>query len=54
MWRKTQVIGIGTALALCLFVGTAAFSEDAAPPRLRGTLDQMSGNTLTITDQSVI
>jgi hypothetical protein len=46
--RKAQVIGIGTALALCVFAGTAAFSEDAPPPRVRGTLDQVNGNALTI------
>ena len=52
MWRKAQVIGISTALALCVFAGTAAFSEDAPPPRVRGTLDQLNGNMLTIKTRS--
>jgi len=48
MWRKARIIGIGTALLVGVLGVTAAVSEDAAPPRLRGTLDQVSGNTLTI------
>jgi hypothetical protein len=48
MWRKAQIIGISTALLVGVLGVTAAVSEDAAPPRLRGTLDQVSGNTLTI------
>jgi hypothetical protein len=48
MWRKAQVIGIGTALLFGVLGATAVFSEDAPPPRVRGTLDQVSGNTLTI------
>jgi hypothetical protein len=50
--RKAQVIGIGAALVLCVFVGTAAFSEDASPPRVRGTLDQVNNNVLTIKTRS--
>jgi hypothetical protein len=48
MWRKAGIIGIGTALLVGVLGVTAAVSEDTAPPRLRGTLDQVSGNTLTI------
>ena len=48
MWRKARIIGIGTALLVGVLGVTAAVSEDAAPPRLRGTLDQVSGNTLTV------
>jgi hypothetical protein len=48
MWRKARIIGIGTALLVGVLGVTAAVSEDAAPARLRGTLDQVSGNTLTI------
>jgi len=48
MWRKARIIGIGTALLVGVLGVTAAVSEDAAPPRLGGTLDQVSGNTLTI------
>jgi hypothetical protein len=44
MWRKDRIIGIGTALLVGVLGVTAAVSENAAPPRLRGTLDQVSGN----------
>jgi hypothetical protein len=52
MWRKAQIIGISAALAACVFAGTAVFSEDAPPPRVRGTLDQVNGNMLTIKTRS--
>ena len=48
MWRKARIIGIGAALLAGVLGATVAFSEDAPPPRVRGTLDQVSGNTLTI------
>ena len=52
IWRKTKVVGIGAALAALVFGVTAGFSEDAAPPRVRGTIDQVNGNTLTIKTRS--
>ena len=51
MLRKAWVIGISAALAACVFGATAGFSEDT-PPRLRGTLDQVNGNMLTIKTRS--
>jgi outer membrane lipoprotein SlyB len=46
--------GFGTSAALIsgLFAATAVFSEDAVPPRVRGTIDQVNGNTLTIKAKS--
>jgi hypothetical protein len=52
MWRKAWVIGISAALVGWVFGVTAVFSEDAPPPRVRGTLDQVNGGTLTITTRS--
>ena len=52
MWRKAWFIGISAALAACVFGATAGFSEDTPPPRVRGTLDQVSGNMLTIKTRS--
>jgi outer membrane lipoprotein SlyB len=52
MWKKAWVIGISAALAACVFGATAGFSEDAPPPRVRGTLDQVNGNTLTVKTRS--
>jgi hypothetical protein len=52
MWRKAWFIGISAALAACVFGATAGFSEDTPPPRVRGTLDQVNGNMLTIKTRS--
>jgi hypothetical protein len=52
MWRKAWVIGISAALAACVFGATAGFSDDTPPPRVRGTLDQVNGNMLTIKTRS--
>ena len=52
MWRKAWVIGISAALAACVFGATTGFSEDTPPPRVRGTLDQVNGNMLTIKTRS--
>ena len=41
MLTKAQVIGVGTALALCVFAGTAVFLGRRARRRVRGTLDQV-------------
>ena len=48
MWRKAWVIVIGSAVAASVLGATAGFSEDAPPPRVRGTLDQVDGNMLTV------
>ena len=52
MLRKTWIIGISAAMAVCVLGATAGFSEDTPPPRLRGTIDQVNGNTLTIKTRS--
>ena len=52
MLRKISVIAISAAFAACVFGATAGFSEDATPLRMRGTLDQVNGNTLTIKTKS--
>ena len=52
MWRKAKVVAISAALVTCVFGATAGFSDDAAPPRVRGTIDQVNGNTLTIKTRS--
>ena len=51
MLRKTWIIGISAAMAVCVHGATAVFSEDT-PPRLRGTIDQVNRNTLTIKTRS--
>ena len=51
-WRKARNIGIGTVLLAGVLGATAVFSEDAPPPRVRGTLDQVNGNELTIKTRS--
>jgi hypothetical protein len=52
MLRKISVIAISAAFAACLFGATIGFSEDATPLRVRGALDQVNGNTLTIKTKS--
>ena len=52
MLGKISVIAISAAFAACLFGATVGFSEDATPLRVRGTLDQVNGNTLTIKTKS--
>jgi hypothetical protein len=52
MLRRAWVVGISAALVACVCGATAGFSEDAPPPRVRGTLDQVNGNTLTIKARS--
>ena len=52
MLRKARIVGISAAMAACVLGATAGFSEDTPPPRLRGTLDQVNGNTLTIKTRS--
>ena len=52
MLRKAWIVGISAAMAACVLGATAGFSEDTPPPRLRGTLDQVNGNILTIKTRS--
>ena len=52
MLRKAWVIGISAAVAACVLGAAAGYSQDTPPPRLRGTLDQVNGNTLTIKTRS--
>ena len=52
MWRTVRIVGTSAALISGLFAVTAVFSEDAVPPRVRGTIDQVNGNTLTIKAKS--
>jgi hypothetical protein len=52
MSGKISVVAISAAFAACVFGATAGFSEDATPLRMRGTLDQVNGNTLTIKTKS--
>jgi hypothetical protein len=52
MLGKVRIIGISAALAACLFGATAGFSDDAPPPRVRGTIDQVNGNAVTIKTRS--
>ena len=52
MLGKISVIAISATFAACVFGATAGFSEDATPLRVRGTLDQVNGNTLTIKTKS--
>jgi hypothetical protein len=52
MLGKVRIIGISAALAACLFGATAGLSEDAPPPRVRGTIDQVNGNAVTVKTRS--
>jgi hypothetical protein len=52
MLRKAWVIGVGALAAASVFGATAILAEDAKPSRVRGTLDQVNGQTLTIKTQS--
>jgi hypothetical protein len=42
MWRNPKIIAMSAALISCVFGATVGFSEDAAPPRMRGTIDQVN------------
>jgi outer membrane lipoprotein SlyB len=48
MRKRVRAVGITTALAACLFCATAGFAEDTTPARVRGTLEQVNGNALTV------
>jgi hypothetical protein len=47
MWRNAWVWGVSVGLAASVLGASLALAQDA-PPRLRGTLDQVNGNALAI------
>jgi hypothetical protein len=47
MWRNAWLWGVSVGLAGSVLAASLVIAQDA-PPRLRGTLDQVSGNALTI------
>jgi hypothetical protein len=51
MWRSPRLWAISAGLAVCALGSTAAISEDM-PARVRGTLEQVNGNTLSVKTRS--
>ncbi len=51
MPRSVNIWGIAIGAAACIFGTAAAFAQDT-PARVRGTLDKMDGNNLTIQTRS--
>jgi hypothetical protein len=51
MSSKIKISTVALALAACVAVSTIVFAEDA-PARVRGTLQKMDGNNLTIATKS--
>ena len=51
MPRNVKIWGIAVGVAACVFGTAAAFAQDT-PARVRGTLDKMDGNNLTIQTRS--
>jgi hypothetical protein len=47
MWRNAWVWGVSVGLAASVLGASLTLAQDA-PPRLRGTLDQVNGNALAI------
>ena len=47
MPSNVKILGIAIGVAACVFGTAAAFAQDT-PARVRGTLDKMDGNNLTI------
>jgi hypothetical protein len=47
MWRNAWLRGVSVGLAVSLLGASAVLAQDA-PPRVRGTLDQVNGNALAI------
>ena len=47
MWRKAWVWGVSVGLAASVLGASLTLAQDA-PPRLRGTLDQVNGNALAV------
>ena len=52
IWRKAKVVGIGTILAALCSAQPPDFRKTQRRPRVRGTIDQVNGNTLTIKTRS--
>jgi hypothetical protein len=50
MSRNVKIWGISVGVAACVFATAAAFAEDT-PARVRGTLDKMDGDNLTVQTQ---
>lgn len=48
MWKRVRPVGITTALAACLLCATLGFAEDTTTARVRGTLEQVNENALTV------
>jgi hypothetical protein len=48
MWRNAWLWGVSVGLAGSVLAAASLVIAQEAPPRLRGTLDQVSGNALTI------
>jgi hypothetical protein len=51
MSRNVMIWGIAIGVAACVFGTAAAFAQDT-PARVRGTLNKMDGNNLTIKNGS--
>jgi outer membrane lipoprotein SlyB len=47
MWRNAWVLGVSVGLAASVLGASLALAEDA-PPRVRGTLDQVNGSALAV------
>jgi hypothetical protein len=47
MWRNAWLWGVSVGLAVSVLGASLVLAQDA-PPRVRGTLDQVNGNALTI------
>src|ERR1700746_2870230 len=47
MWRNAWLWGVSVGLAVSVLGGSLVLAQDA-PPRVRGTLDQVNGNALAI------
>src|SRR5215471_13919563 len=48
MRKELHAIGITAALAACLICASAGGAEDSTSARVRGTLEQVDGNSLTV------
>lgn len=51
MWRSASLWAVGAGLAACVLGATAAMCEEP-PARVRGTLEQVNGNTLSVKTRS--
>jgi len=51
MWRSAGLWAVGAGLAACVLSTTVAMCEEA-PARVRGTLEQVNGNTLSVKTRS--